>query len=67
MPHRGNSLACMRKRKMISVPGIKVRVGPNGGGKISQHQTIQDLLHQAEDFSLSSVGDKIDYPLLTQR
>lgn len=33
-----------RKCKMISVTGSRERVGPSEGRKISQHQTMQDLL-----------------------
>lgn len=39
---------------MVSVAGARVRVGSNGGGKISQHQTMKHLLDQAEHFDLRS-------------
>lgn len=45
-----------------SVAGRRVRVGPSGGGKLSQH--LQVFLARLRIFVFEAGGDMINYPLL---
>lgn len=52
---------------MINMVGSRMKMGPNRGGKISQHLEIHGFLGQANDFGLETEDDTINYPSLMQR